>query len=199
MFWLGYLLGKESARSKYMEEARRISEIEHKKTTVGYMAEFLEPYLSSFEKNGGLTEVSIPIESKLKFDYDLLPAVFLKLGSKIAYTRLEKEEGKYILTLYKSHSEAYSRFLMANILLACLWFFYCLILAYPTFLLANYVIDLGLSTVSLSFLLHFLVYILAVSIVASVASLLSTISFRWTDLFKEFKHTVRFDELPSQD
>lgn len=199
MFLFGYLLGKESARSKYMEEARRISEIEHKKTTVGYMAEFLEPYLSSFEKNGGLTEVSIPIESKLKFDYDLLPAVFLKLGSKIAYTRLEKEEGKYILTLYKSHSEAHSRFLMANILLACLWFFYCLILAYPTFLLANYVIDLGLSTVSLSFLLHFLVYILAVSIVASVASLLSTISFRWTDLFKEFKHTVRFDELPSQD
>lgn len=199
MFLLGYLLGKESARSKYMEEARRISEIEHKKTTVGYMVKFLEPYLSFLRKNGGLTEVSIPIESKVKFDYDLLPAVFSKLGSKIAHTRLEKEEGEYTLTLYKSHSEAHSRFLVANILLACLWFFYCLILAYPTFLLANYVIDLGLSTVSLSFLLHFLVYILAVSIVASVASLLSTISFRWTDLFKEFKHTVRFDELPSQD
>lgn len=199
MFLFGYLLGKESARSKHMEEARKISEIEYKKTTVGYMAEFLEPYLSSFEKDGGSTEVSIPIESKLKFDYDLLPAVFLKLGSKIAHTRLEKEEGKYTLTLYKSHSEAHSRFLVTNILLACLWFFYCLILAYPTFLLANYVIDLGLSIVSLSFLLHFLVYILAVSVVASVASLLSTISFRWTDLFKEFKHTVRFDEVHIDD
>lgn len=88
---------------------------------------------------------------------------------------------------------------MANILLACLWFFYCLILSYPTFLLANYVIDLGLSIISLSFLLHFLVYILAVSVVASVASLLSTISFRWTNLFKEFKHTVRFDEVHIND
>ena len=48
MFLLVYLLGKESARSKYMEEARRISEIEHKKTTVGYMVKFLEPYLSFF-------------------------------------------------------------------------------------------------------------------------------------------------------
>lgn len=199
MFLFGYLLGKESARSKRMEEARRISHIEYKKTTVGYMAEFLEPYLSFFEKDGGLTEVSIPIESKLKFDYDLLPAVFFKLGSKIAHTRLEKEEGKYTLTLYKNHSEAHSRFLVTNILLACLWFFYCLILSYPTFLLANYVVDLGLSIISLSFLLHFLVYILAVSVVASVASLLSTISFRWTNLFKEFKHTVRFDEVHIDD
>lgn len=199
MFLLGYLLGKESARYEHMEEARRISEIEYKKTTVGYMVEFLEPYLSSFEKDGGSTEVSIPIESKVKFDYDLLPAVFSKLGSKITHTRLEKEEGKYTLTLYKNHSEAHSRFLVANILLACLWFFYCLILAYPTFLLANYVIDLGLSFISLSFLLHFVIYALAVSVVVSVASLLSTISFRWTDLFKEFKNTIRFDELPSQD
>lgn len=199
MFLLGYLLGKESARSEHMGEACRISEIEYKKTIVGYMVEFLEPYLSSFEKDGGLTEVSIPINSKSKFDYDLLPAVFSKLGSKIAHTRLEKEECKYTLTLYKNHSEAHSRFLVANILLACLWFFYCLILAYPTFLLANYVIDLGLSIVSLNFLLHFLVYILAVFIVASVASLLSIISFRWTNLFKEFKDTVRFDEVPIDD
>lgn len=197
MFLLGYLLGKESVRSKHMEEARRISDIEYKKTTVGYMAEFLEPFLSSFEKDGKLTELSVLIDSKVKFDYDLLPAVFSKLGFKIAHTRLEKEEGKYTITFYKSRPEAHSRFLVATISLACLWFFYCLVLAYPTFLLANHVIDLGLSIVSLSFLLHFLVYILAVSVVASVASLLSTISFRWTSLFKEFKNTVRFDELLS--
>jgi hypothetical protein len=198
MFLLGYLLGKESARSEHMEEARRISASEYKKTVVQGMVEYFQPFLKQIEGEE-VSEVSVPIEATLKFDYDLLPAVFSKLGSKIAHTRLEKEEGKYTLTLYKNHSEAHSRFLVANILLACLWFFYCLILSYPTFLLANYVIDLGLSIISLSFLLHFLVYILAVSVVASVASLLSTISFRWTDLFKEFKHTVRFDEVHIDD
>lgn len=92
MFWLGFLFGDESRQLKELERSRKLRELKEEEKKIVYMVEDFEPFLTSMEKEG-LTETSVVLSDLSRFDYAVLPKVLSKLGSKIAYTRLEKEKG----------------------------------------------------------------------------------------------------------
>lgn len=94
MFWLGFLFGDENRKLKELERSRKQRELEEEEKKVSIMVEDFEPFLTSMEKEG-MTETSVVFSDCSRFSYNALPKVLSKLGSKIAYTRLEKEKGTF--------------------------------------------------------------------------------------------------------
>ena len=121
MFWLGFLFGDENRKLKELERSRKQRELEEEEKKVSFMIEDFEPFLTSMEKEG-MTETSVVFSDCSRFSYTALPKALSKLGSKIAYTRLEKEKGTFTLTLYKNRPEAISRLYLAILLRGLGWF-----------------------------------------------------------------------------
>lgn len=94
MFWLGFLFGDEYRKLKELERSRKQRELEEEEKKVSFMIEDFEPFLTSMEKEG-MTETSVVFSDCSLFSYNALPKALSKLGSKIAYTRLEKEKGTF--------------------------------------------------------------------------------------------------------
>ena len=115
LFWLGFLFGDESRRLKELEQRKKDHQAERDRETVGFMVKQLTPQLE-FMKKSELDSLTFPILDLSKFDYSLLSQTLSKIGSKISYTRLEKENGTFTLTLYKNRPEVISRLHRAYIL-----------------------------------------------------------------------------------
>lgn len=92
MFWLGFLFGDEHRQLKEIERSRKQRELEELEKKVAFMVEDFEPFLTSMEKEG-LIETSVVFSDYSRFSYNALPKALSKIGSKIVYTRLEKEGG----------------------------------------------------------------------------------------------------------
>lgn len=125
MFWLGFLFGDENRQLKELEQRKKDRQAEQDRETIGFMVKKLTPQLE-FMKKAELDNLTFPILDLSKFDYSLLSKALTKCGSKIAYTRLEKEDGTFTLTLYKTRPEVISRLHRAYILRVLLWFVFAL-------------------------------------------------------------------------
>lgn len=198
MFWLGFLFGDENRKLKELERSRKQRELEEEEKKVSIMVEDFEPFLTSMEKEG-MTETSVVFSDCSRFSYNALPKVLSKLGSKIAYTRLEKFEGKFLLTLYKNRPEAISRLHRAYILRLLLWFIFALLFTVPVYLFSKTYLDLLQPTFFAPILFNYLVAIIGVSIIWILANISSSLAFHHFKLAEEFKNTIRFDKVVEED
>ena len=198
MFWLGFLFGDENRKLKELERSRKQRELEEEEKKVSIMVEEFEPFLTSMEKEG-VTETSVVFSDCSRFSYNALPKVLSKLGSKIAYTRLEKFEGKFLLTLYKNRPEAISRLHRAYILRLLLWFIFALLFTVPVYLFSKTYLDLLQPTFFAPILFNYLVAIIGVSIIWILANISSSLAFHHFKLAEEFKNTIRFDKVVEED
>ena len=198
MFWLGFLFGDENRKLKELEQRKKDRQAEHDKETLGFMVEELRPQLDFMEKNN-LESLTFTILDPSKFNYSLLSQTLFKIGSKIAYTRLEKFEGKFLLTLYKNRPEAISRLHRAYILRLLLWFIFALLFTVPVYLFSKTYLDLLQPTFFATTLFDYLVAIIGVSIIWVLANISSSLVFRHFKLADEFKHTLRFDKVVDDD
>lgn len=103
MFWLGFLFGDENRNLKELEQHKKDHQAELDNKTIGFMVETLTPQLEFMKKNE-LDNLTFPILDLSKFDFSLLSKALTKCGSKIAYTRLEKENGTFNWTSTGSKS-----------------------------------------------------------------------------------------------
>lgn len=162
------------------------------------MVEDFETFLTSME-NESMTETSVVFSDCSRFSYNALPKALSKLGLKIAYTRLEKEEGIFTLTLYKNRLEAISRLYLAILLRGLLW----LVLALMTSVLVFGVLSPGLELVKSQFTSSFLVPILlnflTVFFVLLSSNAIASVLFRYSKVAKEFENTIRFDKVVEDD
>lgn len=117
-----------------------------------------------------------------------------KLGSKIAYTRLEKEKGTFTLTLYKNRPEAISRLYLAILLRGLLWLVVALMTSVLVFGMLSPSLDLVKSKFTSSFLMPILLNFIAVFFVITSSNFIASVLFRYSKVAKEFEHTVRFDK-----
>lgn len=115
MFWLGFLFADENRQLKELEQRKKDRQAEQDRETIGFMVKKLTPQLE-FMKKTELDNLTFPILDLSKFDYSLLSKALTKCGSKIAYTRLEKEDGTFPSLSIKI---AQKRFL------GFIWLFYC--------------------------------------------------------------------------
>ena len=194
MFWIGFLFGDEHRQLKEIERSRKQRELEEREKKAALMLEDFEPFLTTMGKEG-LTETSVVFSDCSRFDYDALPKVLSKLGSKIAYTRLEKFEGKFLLTLYKNRPEAISRLHKAYILRLLLWFIFALVFTVPVYLFSKTYLDLLQPTFFAPTLFDYLLAIIGVSIIWILANISSFLAFRHLKFAEEFKNTIRFDKV----
>lgn len=183
---------KEIARRKKQDESKKQEE------NLVMMSETLSPYLKFMEKNN-LENITFPISNLSKFDYTLLSLVFVKYGSKIAYTRLESEDGIFFLTLFKSRPESISRFYLAIVLRIVLWVVVASVMVYPLYLVAYPSIELLTSHYSSPFILSILLNFLVGFFGISSSNVLSGVIFKQFEVAKEFQHTIRFDEVTIDD
>ena len=141
MFWLGFLFGDENRKLKELEQRKKDRQVERDRETLGFMVEVLAPQLEFMDKNN-LENLTFTLLDSSKFDYSLLSQALSKIGSKIAYIRLEKFEGKFLLTLYKTRPESISWLHRAYILRVLLWFIFALVFTVPVYLFSKTYLDL---------------------------------------------------------
>lgn len=198
MFWLGFLFGDENRKLKELERSRKQRELEEEEKKVSFMIEDFEPFLTSMEKEG-MTETSVVFSDCSRFSYNALPKVLSKLGSKIAYTRLEKEKGTFTLTLYKNRPEAISRLYLAILLRGLLWLVVALMTSVLVFGMLSPSLALVKSKFTSSFLMPILLNFIAVFFVITSSNFIASVLFRYSKVAKEFEHTVRFDKVVDYD
>lgn len=198
MFWLGFLFGDESRRLKELEQRKKDRQAERDRETLGFMVDELTPQVDFMKKNS-LESLTFTILDPSKFNYNLLSQALSKIGSKIAYTRLEKFEGKFLLTLYKNRPEAISRLHRAYILRLLLWFVFALVFTVPVYLFSKTYLNLLQPTFFASTLFGYLLAIIGVSLIWIFANISSSLAFRHFKLADEFKHTLRFDKVVEDD
>lgn len=198
MFWLGFLFGDENRKLKELEQRKKDRQAEYDRETLGFMIEELTPQLDFMEKNN-LESLTFTLLTPSKFNYSLLSKALSKIGSKIAYTRLEKFEGKFLLTLYKNRPEAISRLHRAYILRLLLWFIFALVFTVPVYLFSKTYLDLLQPTFFAPTLFDYLLAIIGVSIIWILANISSFLAFRHLKFAEEFKNTIRFDKVVDYD
>lgn len=198
MFWLGFLFGDESRKLKELEQRKKDRQGERDRETIGFMVEELRPQLYFMKKNN-LESLTFTLLDPSKFDYSLLSQALSKIGSKIAYIRLEKFEGKFLLTLYKNRPEAISQLHIAYILRSVLWLVFALIFAVPVYLFSKPYLDLLKPAFFAPTLFDYLAAIIGVSVIWVFANIVSALVFRQFNLAKEFKHTLSFDKVVDDD
>ena len=198
MFWLGFLFGDKNRKLKDLEQRRKDRQAEQDKETLGFMVDELRPQLDFMKKNN-LENLTFTLLAPSKFNYSLLSQALSKIGSKIAYTRLEKFEGKFLLTLYKNRPEAISRLHRAYILRLLLWFVFALVFTVPVYMFSKTYLDLLQPTFFAPTLFDYLLAIIEVSIIWILANISSSLAFRHFKLADEFKNTIRFDKVVEDD
>lgn len=198
MFWLGFLFGDEHRQLKEIERSRKQRELEELEKKVAFMVEDFEPFLTSMEKEG-LIETSVVFSDYSRFSYNALPKALSKIGSKIVYTRLEKEGGVFTLTLYKNRPEAISRLHRAYILRLLLWFVFALLFVVPVYLFSKTYLDLLQPTFFAPTLFDYLLAVVGVSFIWVCANIVSSLVFRQFKIAEEFKRTLRFDKVVEDD
>lgn len=198
MFWLGFLFGDKNRKLKELEQRRKDRQAEQDKETLGFMVDELRPQLDFMKKNN-LENLTFTLLAPSKFNYSLLSQALSKIGSKIAYTRLEKFEGKFLLTLYKNRPEAISRLHRAYILRLLLWFVFALVFTVPVYMFSKTYLDLLKPTFFAPTLFDYLLAIIEVSIIWILANISSSLAFRHFKLADEFKNTIRFDKVVEDD
>lgn len=198
MFWLGFLFGDENRKLKDLEQRKKDRQVERDRETLGFMVEVLAPQLEFMDKNN-LENLTFTLLDSSKFDYSLLSQALSKIGSKIAYIRLEKFEGKFLLTLYKTRPESISRLHRAYILRVLLWFIFALVFTVPVYLFSKTYLDLLQPTFFAPTLFNYLLAIIGVSVIWIFANIGSSLVFRHFKLADEFKHTLRFDKVVEDD
>lgn len=198
MFWLGFLFGDENRQLKELEQRKKDRQVERDRETIRFMVEELRPQLDFMKKNH-LESLTFTLLDPSKFNYSLLSQALSKIGSKIAYTRLEKFEGKFILTLYKNRPEAISRLHRAYILRLLLWFVFALVFTVPVYLFSKTYLNLLQPTFFASTLFGYLLAIIGVSLIWIFANISSSLAFRHFKLADEFKNTIRFDKVVEND
>lgn len=198
MFWLGFLFGDENRKLKELEQRKKDRQAEHDRELLGFMVEELAPQLEFMKKNN-LESLTFTLLDPSKFNYSLLSQTMSKIGSKIAYTRLEKFEGKFLLTLYKNRPEAISRLHKAYILRLLLWFIFALVFTVPVYLFSKTYLDLLQPTFFAPTLFDYLLVIIGVSIIWILANISSFLAFRHLKFAEEFKNTIRFDKVVDYD
>jgi hypothetical protein len=198
MFWLGFLFGDENRKLKELEQRKKDRQVERDRETLGFMVEVLAPQLDFMDKNN-LENLTFTLLDSSKFDYSLLSQALSKVGSKIAYTRLEKFEGKFLLTLYKNRPEAISGLHRAYILRLLLWFIFALVFTVPVYLFSKTYLDLLQPTFFAPTLFDYLLAIIGVSVIWICANISSSLVFRHFKLTDDFKNTIRFDKVVEDD
>ena len=198
MFWLGFLFGDENRQLKELEQRKKDRQAELDNKTIGFMVDELIPQVDFMKKNG-LESLTFTILDPLKFNYNLLSQALSKIGYKLAYTRLEKFEGKFLLTLYKNRPEAISRLHRAYILRLLLWFVFALVFAVPVYLFSKTYLDLLQPTFFAPTLFDYLLTIIEVSVIWIFANISSLLAFRHLKFADEFKNTIRFDKVVDDD
>lgn len=198
MFWLGFLFGDENRQLKELEQRKKDRQAEQDKETLGFMVDELRPQLDFMKKNN-LENLTFTLLAPSKFNSSLLSQALSKIGSKIAYTRLEKFEGKFLLTLYKNRPEAISRLHRAYILRLLLWFVFALVFTVPVYLFSKTYLNLLQPTFFASTLFGYLLAIIGVSLIWIFANISSSLAFRHFKLADEFKNTIRFDKVVEVD
>lgn len=198
MFWLGFLFGDENGQLKELEQSRKLRELEEEKKKITYMVEDFAPFLAQMEVFG-MVETSVVFSDLSRFDYTALPKALSKLGSKIAYTRLEKEDGTFSLTLYKNRPEAISQLHRAYILRFLLWFVFALLFTVPVYLFSKTYSDLLQPTFVAPTLFDYLLAIIGVSVIWIFANIGSSLVFRHFKVAEEFKNTLRFNKVVEDD
>lgn len=198
MFWLGFLFGDENRKLKELERSRKQRELEEEEKKVSIMVEDFEPFLTSMEKEG-MTETSVVFSDCSRFSYNALPKVLSKLGSKIAYTRLEKEKGTFTLTLYKNRPEAISRLYLAILLRGLLWLVVALMTSVLVFGVLSPSLELVKSQFTSSILMPILLNFLVVFFIITSSNFIASVLFRYSKVAKEFEHTIRFDKVVDYD
>jgi hypothetical protein len=198
MFWLGLLFGDENRKLKELEQHKKDRQVERDKETLGFMLDELTPQLDFMEKYN-LENLTFTLLDPSKFNYSLLSQALSKIGSKITYTRLEKFEGKFLLTFYKNRPEAYSRLHRTYIVRFLLWFVFALVFSVPVYLFSKTYLDLLQPTFFAPILFEYLLTIVGVSIIWIFANISSSLVFRHFKLVDEFKHTIRFDKVVEDD
>lgn len=198
MFWLGFLFGDETRQLKELEQRKKDRQAEQDKETLGFMIEELRPQLDFMKKNN-LEKLTFTLLAPSKFNYSLLSQALSKIGSKIAYVRLEKFEGKFLLTLYANRPEAISRLHRVYILRLLLWFIFALLFAVPVYLFSKAYLDLLQPTFFAPTLFDYLLAIIGVSFIWVCANISSSLAFRYFKVAEEFKHTLRFDKVIEDD
>ena len=198
MFWLGFLFGDENRQLKELEQRKKDRQAERDRETISFMVKKLTPQLE-FMKKTELDNLIFPILDLSKFDYSLLSKALTKCGSKIAYTRLEKEDGTFTLTLYKSRPESISRLHKAYILRLLLWFVFTLVFTVPVYMFSKTYLDLLHLTLFAPTLFDCLLAIIGVSVIWILANISSSLVFRHLKFAEEFKNTIRFDKVLDYD
>lgn len=198
MFWLGFLFGDENCQLKELEQRKKDRQAEQDKETLGFMVDELRPQLDFMKKNN-LENLTFTLLAPSKFNYSLLSQALSEIGSKIAYTRLEKFEGKFLLTLYKNRPEAISRLHRAYILRLLLWFVFALVFTVPVYMFSKTYLDLLQPTLFAPTLFDYLLAVVGVSVIWILANLSSSLAFRHLKFADEFKNTIRFDKVVDDD
>lgn len=198
MFWLGFLFGDENRQLKELEQRKKGRQVERDRETIRFMVEELRPQLDFMKKNN-LESLTFTLLDPSKFNYNLLSQALSKIGSKIAYTRLEKFEGKFLLTLYKNRPEAISGLHRAYILRLLLWFIFALVFTVPVYLFSKIYLDLLQPTFFAPTLFDYILAIIGVSVIWIFANISSSLVFRQFKLADEFKNTIRFDKVVDDD
>lgn len=198
MFWLGFLFADENRQLKELEQRKKDRQAEQDRETIGFMVKKLTPQLE-FMKKTELDNLTFPILDLSKFDYSLLSKALTKCGSKIAYTRLEKEDGTFTLTLYKNRPEAISRLYLAILLRGLLWLVLALLVTTLVFGVLSLGLELVKSQFTSSFLVPILLNFLVVFFIIISSNAIASVLFRNSKVAKEFEHTVRFDKVVEND
>ena len=198
MFWFGFLFGDENRKLKELEQRKKDRQAERDRETLGFMVDELTPQLDFMKKNN-LENLTFTLLDSSKFDYSLLSQALSKVGSKITYTRLEKFEGKFILTLYKNRPEAISRLHRAYILRVLIWFVFALVFSVPVYLFSKTYLGLLQPTFFAPTLFDYILTIIGVSVTWIYANIGSSLVFRHFKLADEFKNTIRFDKVVEDD
>lgn len=198
MFWLGFLFGDENRKLKELEQRKKDRQAELDNKTIGFMVEKLTSQLEFMKKNE-LDNLTFPILDLSKFDYSLLSKALTKCGSKIAYTRLEKEDGTFTLTLYKNRPEAISRLYLAILLRGLLWLVIAIVNTTLVFGVLSPGMEFVKSQFTSSFLVPVLLNFLVVFFIIISSNAIASVLFRYSKIAKEFEHTVRFDKVVEND
>lgn len=194
MFWLGFLFGDENRKLKELEQRKKDRQAERDRETLGFMIDELTPQLDFMVKYN-LENLTFTLLDPTKFDYSLLSQVLSKVGSKIAYTRLEKFEGKFLLTLYKNRPEAISRLYLAILLRGLLWLVIAIVNTTLVFGVLSPGLELVKSQFTSSFLVSILLNFLTVFFVLISSNAIASVLFRYSKVAKEFENTIRFDKV----
>ena len=198
MFWLGFLFGDENRKLKELEQRKKDRQADHAREILGFMIEELTPQLDFMVKYN-LESLTFTLLDSSKFNYNLLSQALSKIGSKIAYTRLEKFEGKFLLTLYKNRPEAISRLYLAILLRGLLWVVVALMTSVLVFGVLSPGVEFVKSQFTTSFLVPILLNFLVVFFILVSSNAIASVFFRNSKVAKEFEHTIRFDKVVEND